>query len=308
MIRQVLRRMLGAVLAVWLASLLSFVLLDTSPGDVTETLLGDAATQQQKQVLRAQLGLDQPVVVRYVNFLGNLILHGDMGESLITHRPVIELIGQRFFNTLLLAFSAMSLALAVGMLFGGLAARQHGSWIDLTTLIITSLGLSIPAFGLAIFLTQVFSVRLGWLPSVGGGSLKHFILPCVSLALPTAAVIARLARSSILETLRLPHVTAARAKGLSASMIWWRHVLRNSMAPVITLAGVNFGHLLGGAFIVETIFAWPGLGRLTVQAVFDRDYPVVLGAVILGALIFQLLNVLADLLYQWLDPRLRLDS
>jgi ABC-type dipeptide/oligopeptide/nickel transport system permease component len=288
--------------------MLSFVLLDTSPGDVTETLLGDDATQQQRQVLRAQLGLDQPVVVRYVNFLRDLILHGDMGESLVTHRPVIELIGQRFFNTLLLAFFAMSLALAVGILFGGLAARQHDSWIDLTTLIITSLGLSIPAFGSAIFLTQVFSVRLGWLPAVGGGSLKHFILPCVSLALPTAAVITRLARSSILETLRLPHVTAARAKGLSAPMIWRRHVLRNSLAPVINLAGVHFGHLLGGAFIVETIFAWPGLGRLTVQAIFDRDYPVVLGAVILGALIFQLLNLLVDLLHQWLDPRLRLDQ
>jgi ABC-type dipeptide/oligopeptide/nickel transport system permease component len=185
------------------------------------------------------------------------------------------------------------------------SAARRDSRADLLVLAATALCLTIPAFGAAMVLTQVFSVRLGWLPVVGGGSLRHLVLPAVSLAVPVAAVITRVVRASMLDACRKPFYTAAQAKGLTREQVWRKHVLRNALIPVLSLVGVQFGHLLGGAFIIETLFAWPGLGRLTVQAIFDQDTPVVLGAVVLSALIFQLCNALVDLTQQALDPRLR---
>lgn len=303
--KRVLRRVAGGTATLLVASFLAFMILEASPGDVTDILVSDAATLAEKTSVRGELGLDRPAAVRYLEFLGNLVFRGDLGESAITHRPVTELIAPRFVNTLILAASATLLGVICGILIGLWAATQHGRWVDLVLSFGLALGLSVPVFGLAIFLSQVFSVRLGWLPAIGAGSPLHFILPSISLAVPTSAVIARLTRSSLLDTLSMQHVTTAHGKGVPERMVWTRHILHNSLVPVVNLIGVQFGHLLGGTFIVETIFAWPGLGRLTVQAIFDQDYPVVLGSVLLSVLMFQLINLMVDGAHNLLDPRIR---
>jgi ABC-type dipeptide/oligopeptide/nickel transport system permease component len=303
--KRLFRRAAGSLAALLVASFLAFMILEASPGDVSDILVGDSATQTEKDMVRSELGLDRPVLTRYFEFLENLLLHGDLGKSAINHRPVTELIAQRFANTFLLAISATLLALVFGVQLGLLAALHSRTWLDTLLSVGMAAGLSTPVFGLAILLTQVFSVHLGWLPAIGAGSLRHFILPVLSLAIPTAAVIARLTRSSLLETLQMQYVTTAHGKGVPRKLVWRRHILRNSLVPVISLVGVQFGHLLAGAFIVETIFAWPGLGRLTVQAIFDQDYPVVLGSVILAVVIFQALNLIVDVIHTQLDPRLR---
>ncbi len=304
LIKRLVRRTAGSIAVLLMASFLAFMILAASPGDVTDILVNDAATQAEKNEVRRELGLDRPVAVQYIEFLGNLIFHGDLGKSDVNNRPITELISQRFFNTLFLASAATFLALVLGVSIGLWAATQHGRWVDTVLSIALAAGLSIPVFGLALFLTQVFSVNLGWLPAIGAGSALHFILPTISLAVPTAAVIARLTRSSLLDTLDQQYVTTAHGKGVPGKLVWTRHVLRNSLVPVINLVGVQFGHLLGGAFIVETIFAWPGLGRLTMQAIFDQDYPVVLGSVLVTVVIFQVLNLVVDFLHSLLDPRI----
>lgn len=304
LIKRLARRAAGSIAVLLMASFLAFMILAASPGDVTDILVGDAATQAEKNEVRRELGLDRPATLQYIEFLGNLIIHGDLGKSDVNNRPVTELISQRFFNTLFLAAAATFLALVMGVSIGLWAATQHGRWVDTALSIALAVGLSIPVFGLALFLTQVFSVKLGWLPAIGAGSALHFILPTTSLAVPTAAVIARLTRSSLLDTLDQQYVTTAHGKGVPEKLVWTRHILRNSLVPVINLVGVQFGHLLGGAFIVETIFAWPGLGRLTVQAIFDQDYPVVLGSVLVNVVFFQVLNLAVDFLHSLLDPRI----
>jgi ABC-type dipeptide/oligopeptide/nickel transport system permease component len=247
------------------------------------------------------LNLDQPFHVRFLTYLANL-LQGDLGVSLINGRPVAEIIVHRFINTLLLTCLSTTLAVVVGFSLGAWSALHHKGLIDMAVIVLTALCLAIPSFGIAIFLTQIFSVHLKLLPVVGGGSLKHFILPCLSLAIPTAAVITRLVRARMLDEINKQYTLTARAKGLSNKQVWLRHIFPN---PAVTMVGVQFGHLLGGAFVVETLFAWPGLGRLTVQAIFDQDYPVVLAAVILSALIFQVLNSMVDILHRQLDPLIR---
>ncbi|HWR65681.1 MAG TPA: ABC transporter permease [Bellilinea sp.] len=303
--KRLFRRAAGGLAALLVASFLAFMILEASPGDVTDILVGDSATQAEKDAVRQEMGLDRPVIPRYFEFMENLLLHGDLGRSAVNNRPVTELIAQRFVNTFLLAISATLLALVVGVQFGLHAALHSRTWLDTLLSVAMAAGLSTPVFGLAILLTQVFSVQLGWLPAIGAGSIRHFVLPVLSLAVPTAAVIARLTRSSLLETLQMQYVTTAHGKGVPRNLVWRRHILRNSLVPVISLVGVQFGHLLAGAFIVETIFAWPGLGRLTVQAIFDQDYPVVLGSVILAVVIFQVLNLIVDLIHSLLDPRIR---
>lgn len=304
MVLAIIRRILSGLAATLLASLLAFAILESSPGDIVQTLLGDEATPEQQKALRAELNLDQAFHVRYLTYLANLA-DGDLGVSILNGRPVIEMIGQRFVNTLLLTGLSISLAVAAGFSLGVWSALRHKSPADTTVLVLTALCLALPSFGIAIFLTQVFSVHLKWLPVVGGGTLKHFILPSLSLAIPAAAVITRLVRARMLEEIGKLYTLTAHAKGLSNRQVWRKHILPNGLIPAVTLVGVHFGHLLGGAFIIETLFAWPGLGRLTVQAIFDQDYPVVLAAVILSALIFQVLNSIVDILHRQLDPRIQ---
>jgi len=303
MLRFLLRRLAGAVVVLIAVSFLTFALLDLAPGDAAETLVGEYASADQLATVRHEMGLDAPLVSRYLRFASAAILRGDLGRSLVSGRQVRELVTERFTHTVTLALVAVSLALAVGTLIGIAAAARPGGYLDLAVMSATTLGLSLPTFWVALLLIMVFSLHLGWLPVVGAGSPAHLVLPATCLALPTTAVVARLMRASLLDVKSADYVRTAHAKGLARHQVWRDHILRNGLIPVITLLGLHLGRLLGGTFIIETIFGWPGLGRLVVQAVLDRDFPVVVGAVLLIAIIYQVLNLAVDVALAGLDPR-----
>ncbi len=284
-------------------SLAVFLVLTYVPGDAADSLLGESASAGQLAALRQELGLDEPLPVRYARFVAGVVLHGDLGRSVVSGRAVRDLLAERFVPTAVLALTAIVLAVALGTTAGSMAATHPGSRLDLAVMSISSLGMAVPTYWLSLLLVMLFSLRLRWLPVAGAGSLAHLILPAVTLALPTAAVVARLIRSSLLDVLHADFLRTAYAKGLPARLIFRDHALRNSLIPVVTLLGLHLGHLLGGAFVIETIFAWPGLGRLTVQAIFDRDLPVVLGAALLVAAINVAINLGVDLVHAILDPR-----
>ena len=284
-------------------SFIIFVALDVTPGDAAQGLVGDSASQEQLDALRSEMGLDVPLLSRYFSFLSTLLTRGELGESLITGRAVTTLLAERLPYTLLLAVTATAVATFVGVFIGITAAVRAGSTADTVIMGGTALGLAVPSFWSAMLLVMLFSLRLHWLPVVGASSWKHLLLPTLTLALPTAAVVARLMRSSVVEQLRADYVRTAHAKGMRTRRVMTHHVLRNSLVPLATLLGLYLGRLLGGAFIVETIFGWPGLGRLTVQAIFDRDLPVVLGAALTVAAMYLFINFLVDLGHAWLDPR-----
>lgn len=303
MFMHLLRRLGGSVLVLAAVSFITFTALASAPGDAADTLAGDSGSREQVAELRAEMGLDGPLLARYGAFAWGVLARGDLGKSLISGRPVASLLAERFPYTALLALAAIALAAAAGMTIGAVAALRSGTLVDLGIMGVTGLGMAVPSFWSGLLLLLVFSLKLDWLPVVGAGSARHLILPAVTLALPTTAVIARLMRSGLLETLGSDYVRTAHAKGLPRGQVLRRHVLRNSLLPVITLLGLYLGHLLGGSFIVESIFGWPGLGRLIVQAIFDRDMPVVLGAALTIAAIYLVINLLVDLAHAWLDPR-----
>lgn len=284
-------------------SLAVFVALTYVPGDAADSLLGESASAGQLAALRQELGLDETLAVRYARFVAGVILHGDLGRSMVSGRAVSDLLAERVVPTVVLALTAMALAVTLGTAAGTLAATRAGSPLDLVVMGVSSLGMAVPTYWLSLLLVLLFSLNLRWLPVAGAGSPASLILPAVTLALPTAAVVARLIRSSLLDVLHADFLRTARAKGLPAHLIFQDHTLRNSLIPVVTLLGLHLGHLLGGAFVIETIFAWPGLGRLAVQAIFDRDIPVVLGAALLVAAINVTINLGTDLLHGILDPR-----
>lgn len=303
MLGYLIKRLVSAALLLVAVSFLVFALLDIVPGDVAHTLVGDLASAEQLAAVRQELGLDQPLLVRYLRFAEGAVLRGDLGASVVSGRPVVELLRDRFGATLQLALVSLALALVVGLLAGLTAATRAGGYVDLAVMAGTTLGESLPSFWVALLLIQLFALRLGWLPVFGAGSPRHLVLPALALALPAIALIARLVRSCLLDVKTADFVRTAHAKGLRRLLVWRDHIFRNAILPVMTLLGLYLGHLLGGAFIIETVFAWPGLGRLVVQAIFDRDFPVVVGAVLLIALIYQVLNIIVDLAHAWLDPR-----
>jgi peptide/nickel transport system permease protein len=303
MAKLLLRRLAGTALALLVASFLIFLALDITPGDAAQGLVGESASEEQLDALRREMGLDLPLLPRYARFLSDLVAHGDLGRSFISQRRVTDLLARSLPHTLSLALVTAGLALAAGMSIGVVAALRAGRWLDTAIMGVTALGLAVPTFWSGLLLMLLFSLRLNWLPVVGAGTPAHLILPAATLALPTAAVVARLTRSSLLEELLSDYVRTARAKGVAPRALLWRHILRNSLIPVVSLLGLQMGRLLGGAFIVETIFGWPGLGRLTVQAIFDRDQPVVLGAALTIAAMYLAVNLAADLLHGWMDPR-----
>jgi ABC-type dipeptide/oligopeptide/nickel transport system permease component len=303
MTRHLLRRLGGTLLVLLAVSFIIFAALDVIPGDAAEAMVGESASQEQLDALRHEMGLDVPLVPRYLAFLSGLLTRGELGRSLISGRQITGLLADSFPYTLLLALIATALGTIAGMLIGTLAATHSGGYLDTIIMGTTALGQAVPTFWSALLLILLFSLALGWLPVVGASSPKHLVLPAITLAVPMAAVVARLMRSSILEELNAYYVLTARAKGASSRRVMLGHVFRNSLIPVINLLGLYLGRLLGGAFIVETIFGWPGLGRLTVQAIFDRDLPVVLGAALTIATMFLIINFLVDLGHAWLDPR-----
>jgi ABC-type dipeptide/oligopeptide/nickel transport system permease component len=297
------RRAAGSLLALLAVSLIAYLALAATPGDAAAAMAGDSASAEQLAAIRAELGLDRSPLARYAVFLVGLVTRGDLGRSLVSGRPVAELVGARLPYTVALALAAVMLAAIIGGLVGTLAALRAGTLLDTALMAGAALGLAVPTFWSGLLLILLFSLHLRWLPVTGAGSPAHLILPAATLALPTAAAVARLVRSGLLDVLGADYVRTAHAKGLTSRRVVGRHVLRNGLIPVTAVLGLQLGHLLGGAFIVETIFGWPGLGRLTVQAIFDRDEPVVLGAVLVAALLYLMANLLVDVAHGWLDPR-----
>lgn len=303
-----LRRLGGVLVAMLAVSFLTYVGLTFAPGDAAEALIGEYASAEQVAELRKQMQLDAPLHERYANYMVAVLTHGDLGQSLANDRRVGELVAERFPSTLVLALTAICLATIIGFAIGLLAAAKQGSRLDVLVMANAALGLALPPYWVALLLVQLFAVRLGWMPVFGSGSIIHLILPAVTLALPGAAAVARLVRASVLEVSNSDFVRTAFAKGLMRRQVMLRHILPNSMIPALTLLGLNFGHLIGGAFVVETIFAWPGLGRLTVQAIYERDITVVMGAILVVVPFCLAINLIVDLLHAALDPRVRQDA
>ncbi len=299
------RRVAAMVVTALAVSFVAYVGLTFAPGDAAEMLIGENASAEQVAALRSQMRLDAPLWERYGDYMGRALTRGDLGQSLVSGRRVTDLLMERLLPTLILALVAMGLATILGLAVGLLASARPGSRLDLLAVGGTVLGLALPPYWVALLLVMLFSIHLGWLPVFGSGTLAHLVMPAVTLALPTAAVIARLVRSSVLEVKSADFVRTALSKGLTPNRVLFQHVLPNGLLPALTLLGLNLSHLVGGAFVVETIFAWPGLGRLTVQAVFDRDVPVVMGAVLLVVPLCLGINLLVDLLHAALDPRVR---
>ena len=283
-----------------------FGLLHAS-GDPATLLVTQDATQADIAEIRRAYGLDQPLSVQYARFIGRAA-RGDLGYSYRQGLPVTELIVERLRATLELALAGLAVTVIVGVPLGIVAAARHGSTVDTAAMTVALLGTSVPSFWLGLLLIIVFGVQLGWLPVSGSGTLKHLLMPAFVLGGFYAAQISRLTRTSLLEVLAQDFVRTAWAKGFAVRAVILKHVLRNATLPVMTVLGMDFGRMLGGAVVVETIFAWPGMGRLAVQAVLGRDFPVVQGVAIMGAAIFLAVNLLIDLLYGWVDPRLRASS
>lgn len=304
MLAYVLKRLGHTFLVIIGISIISFVFLQLS-GDPVGLMLPQDATSQQIEELRQKLGLDDPVVVQYLRFVGDT-LQGDLGRSLFSNEPVAGLILERLPATVELAFFSMVFALVIALPIGIVSALKRGTFIDTASMVFALFGLSMPHFWLGIMMIMLFSVQLGWLPTSGRGSFSQIIMPAAAMGISMIALFARLTRSTMLEVLGQDYVRTARAKGLPEYFVIGKHALKNAMIPLITMIGMEFGLLLGGAVIIETVFAWPGVGRLIVQAITDRDYPVVQGAVMLLAMIFVAVNLLVDLAYGWLDPNISL--
>ena len=282
---------------------LVFFLIHLVPGDPVEVMLGETASAADKDELRKSLGLDQPLMAQYRSFLIGL-LQGDLGNSLYEQSSVADLIRVRLPATIELTLCAIAIAVIISFPLATLAAVKHGSGVDRSALLFSLLGLSLPNFWLGPLLIIVFSIQLGWTPVSGRGGLDHLLLPSLTLGLGMAAILTRILRGSLLQVTSEDYVRTARAKGLGEKKVWLKHTLRNALLSVITIMSLQFGSLLAGSIITETIFSWPGIGRLTVQAIQTRDYPVVQGCVLTIAISYLLVNLLADIFYRLVDPRI----
>jgi glutathione transport system permease protein len=281
-----------------------FLFVHMLPGDPARLVAGQDADQQTINLIRQDLGLDLPLHEQFFRYCFDLA-QGNLGQSLRTKRPVTQEIAERFMPTLWLTIWSMLWSVIIGMALGICSAVWRNQWPDRLGMTLAVSGISFPAFALGMMLMQIFSVKLGWLPTVGADSWKHFILPSVTLGAAVAAVMARFTRASFVEVIQEDFVRTARAKGLSESIVVAKHTLRNALIPVVTMMGLQFGFLLGGSIVVETVFNWPGLGRLLVDAVNQRDYPVIQGLVLLFSFEFILINLLVDVLYGAINPSIR---
>ncbi len=306
MLRFLARRLSLTVLVLVGVATLVFSLIHLIPGDPAQAMLGEAASQQDVEDLRRRLGLDRPLMEQYVTFLRGLV-KGDLGTSFRTGQPVTSQIVERMPATMELAAAAMIVAMVVAIPLGIAAAVKRGTLVDHTAMVLALSGVSIPNFWLGPLLAIVFAVELGWLPVSGRGTWAHLVLPAISLGAALAAILARMMRATLLEELRELYVVAARARGVSRARAVLRHAFRNSLIPVVTIIGLQFGAVLTGAVITETVFAWPGIGRLLIQSIGFRDYPLVQGCILLIAITYVAVNLLTDLLYGVLDPRIRFE-
>jgi ABC-type dipeptide/oligopeptide/nickel transport system permease component len=305
MARHIAQRFLLTLPALWLVLTLVFLMIHIVPGDPVEQMLGEGAAPGEIVQLRHALDLDQPLLSQYGHYLKQLA-HGDLGQSFKFQAPVRRIIFERYPATLSLAFLALIVCSAIAIPAGVLAAYRRGHIADRAVGVFTLFGLAVPNFALGPVLILLFSIELGVLPVSGRGGPLYYVLPAATLGAALAAILTRMVRGSMLEELSSDYVRTARAKGLSATTVLFRHAFRNALIPIITILGLQFGTLLAGTIITETIFAWPGIGRLTVQAISARDYPLLQGCILVIALSYVLVNLLTDVVYAIIDPRVRL--
>lgn len=311
MLKYIISRMLYFLPTLFLVAVMAFMLLHLIPGDPAVVMLGEDASPEQVAMTRKVLGLDKPLPIQFVTWLSN-VFKGDFGQSIHTKRPVMQSIKERFPVTLTLTTLAMLFSLLIAVPSGIMASVYHNTRKDYLFMAITNLGVSIPGFWLGLMALVVFSVQLGWFPSTGyvaiwedlWQGLRYMILPSITLGLFMAAVVARMTRSSMLEVNRLEYITHARAKGLSEWKVVLKHALKNAFAPTLTTVGIQYGRLLGGAVVTETVFSLPGLGKYLVVSIYMRDYPVVQGCILFIALIYAVINLVVDILYSYFDPRI----
>ena len=304
MARYLMRRLLLTVPVLLGVATLVFALIHLVPGDPAQTMLGESAAPEEVARLRTQLGLDKPLLEQYVGFVKG-VAHGDLGTSFRYGTPVAREIRQRAPDTALLAVCAMAAAIVFAIPLGIIAAMFRGTFVDHAAMTVALAGISMPNFWLGPLLAILFAVKLGWLPVAGSGTAWHLVLPAATLGAALAAILARMTRASLLEELRELYLLAARARGLSRVRAILRHAFRNSLIPVVTIIGLQFGAVLTGTIITETIFAWPGVGRLLIQAINFRDYPLVQGCILFISITYVAMNLMTDLTYGWLDPRIR---
>ena len=304
MLHYIERRLVFSIPILVLISVIVFAIMHILPRDPVKIMLsGQPVSGDVVERLREEYGLDKPLYRQYLDFAGGAIT-GDLGNSIRTNRPVLDEIITQLPSTLQLALAAMLIAISIGVVSGVLAAIRQGTWVDAGSMLFALIGVSMPGFWLALLLMLIFSFRLGWFPSVGSGSLRHLVLPAIVLGVGEAGVIARMVRANMVEVLRQEYVTVARAKGLAYRTVIVRHALRNALIPVVTVLGLQFGFMLGGAVIVETVFARPGIGRLAVDSILAKDYPMVQGVVLFSAVIYVFVNLIVDISYAWFDPRI----
>ncbi|TDS73016.1 glutathione ABC transporter permease GsiC [Comamonas sp. JUb58] len=304
MFRYLLKRLLGLIPTLLIVAVLVFGFVHMLPGDPARLAAGPEAGPETIELVRKDLGLDLPMHQQFIRFFSNA-LQGDFGKSIRTKRPVSQEIAERFGPTFWLTVMAMAWSVVLGMFLGIVSAVWRNQWPDRLGMTLAVSGISFPSFALGMLLMQYFSVKLGWLPTVGADSWKHYVLPSLTLGAAVAAVMARFTRSSFIDILKEDYVRTARAKGLKETVVVIKHGLRNAMIPVVTMMGLQFGFLLGGSIVVEVVFNWPGMGRLLVDAVEMRDYPIIQALVLLFSLEFILINLVVDLLYAWINPTIR---
>ena len=305
MLKYILNRFILLIPVLLGVAFFTFTLLYLTPGDPARMVLGDLATDEAIKEFRDKEGLNDPFLVQFGNYVWKAVAHGDIGRSYSSKRPVMQEILTAFPYTLKLSAFAMIIAIIIGIPCGIISAIKQYSWFDTITMIFAMIGLSMPVFWLGLLLILFFSVRLRWLPSSGFSTFKSMILPSVALAAQSVSMVTRMTRSSMLEVIRADYIRTARAKGQKESIVIGIHALRNAMIPVVTLCGLQFGQLLSGAILTESIFAVPGVGRLMVNAIMSRDYPMVQGGVLFIAITFSIVNLLVDLLYAYIDPRIK---
>jgi len=314
MIGFALKRILTAIPTILLVSIAVFLLIRSIPGDPAEIMLGEGANPDSLAAFRAELGLDRPLPVQFLLWAGH-VLHGDLGRSIFLNQPVAALVWDRLLLSASIILIAVGIATAIAICAGLYAAWRQDKVGDITVVALATLGLSLPSFWIGLLLLLIFGIKLGWLPVVGyvafsddpGRAWQYLVLPVVTLVIVEVGVLTRMARSSAVEVLRLEYITHARAKGLSERAVLFRHALPNAFAPTLTLVGIVVGTLLGGIAVVETVFTLPGLGRLIIEAIYARDYPVIQGCLLVIAIAYVLVNLAVDLLYPFFDPRIVLE-
>lgn len=303
--RYIIKRLLWMIPIIVGVTFLIFTIMYNVPGDPAAMILGDSATEEELEAKREELGLNDSYVTRLIDYMESVFLHFDFGKSYLTGRSIGADLLSRLPRTMLMCAACIGIAMVIGIPLGVNAAVHHGGAWDTISMVLALVGVSMPTFWVALLLILIFSLNLGWLPSVGYTEPIHYILPCIANSFSSMAMQARQTRSSMLEVIRSDFVTTARAKGLSQSKVIFGHALPNALIPVLTVAGSNFGKMLGGTVVIETIFSIPGIGGYMITGVHGRDYPVVMGSVIFLAIMFSLIMLLVDLLYAMVDPRIR---